>query len=158
MPHQWNVIHIELKKSNVAIPQAVDQIRKYTHEGFTCYLLSVQILVVMNWQTVYFANPGYPDAFLNPSYQFHWETLTIIQQWLPRGHFQLLSIPMAHQLVFLYHRWWRDGGSKSHAQLSVQCRSTNYLCVRSHDWKRKPAAIWHTTGSGKQWPASNLLS
>ena len=149
------VIHIELKKSNVAITQAVDQIRKYMHEGvFTKIFSLVQIFVAMNpAETVYFANPGTSDAF-NPSFQFHWGDFNNN----PVNDYRevissLLSIPMAHQLVGFYTI--ADGGDGVlKVMRSYQFNAAQQITsvVRSHDWKRKNQRggyIWHTTGSGK---------
>ena len=55
------VVHIELKRSGVDVTQAVNQIKKYAHEGvFSHGIFSlVQIFVAMTPEkTLYFANPG----------------------------------------------------------------------------------------------------
>lgn len=55
------VIHIELKRSGVDVTQAVNQIKKYAHEGiFSHSIFSlIQIFVAMTPEkTLYFANPG----------------------------------------------------------------------------------------------------
>ena len=68
------VIHIELKRSGVDVTQAVNQIKKYAHEGiFSHGIFSlVQIFVAMTPEkTLYFANPGKSENF-SPSFYFHW--------------------------------------------------------------------------------------
>ena len=57
------VIHIELKKSGVAVSQAYNQIQKYSREGiFTGIFSLIQIFVAMEpAEALYFANPG-PDG------------------------------------------------------------------------------------------------
>ncbi len=54
------VIHIELKRSNVPVSDAYNQIIKYSHEGVFRGLFSlIQVFVAMEpEETVYFANPG----------------------------------------------------------------------------------------------------
>ena len=54
------VIHVELKKSGVALSQAYNQIEKYSKEGLFRGIYSlIQIFVAMNpEETVYFSNPG----------------------------------------------------------------------------------------------------
>ena len=89
------VIHIELKKSNVPISQAYNQIQKYAHEGVFSGLFSlIQVFVAMNpEETLYFANPG-PDGKFNPDYYFHWADFNNepINDW-KRVASSLLSIP-----------------------------------------------------------------
>ena len=54
------VIHIELKRSNIPVSEAYNQIEKYSQEGvFTGLFSLVQIFVAMTpEETLYFANPG----------------------------------------------------------------------------------------------------
>ena len=54
------VIHIELKRSNIPVSEAYNQIEKYSREGvFTGLFSLVQIFVAMApEETLYFANPG----------------------------------------------------------------------------------------------------
>ncbi len=54
------VIHIELKRSNIPVSEAYNQIEKYSREGvFTGLFSLVQIFVAMTpEETLYFANPG----------------------------------------------------------------------------------------------------
>ncbi|MBE6466597.1 HsdR family type I site-specific deoxyribonuclease [Denitrobacterium detoxificans] len=162
------VIHIELKKSGVPISYACNQIEKYAHEGvFTGIFRLVQIFVAMNPDdAVYFANPG--SAKFNDSYFFHWADFNNepfcanehpgADDW-KRFTAQLLSIPMAHQLIGFYTV--ADSGDGC---LKVM-RSYQYLAasaisdrVRKCDWDAPTPAgapgrpggyVWHTTGSGK---------
>ncbi|MBN2367042.1 MAG: type I restriction endonuclease subunit R [Calditrichaeota bacterium] len=149
------VIHIELKKSGIHVSQACHQIEKYSGEGiFTGLFSLVQIFVAMNpEETVYFANPG-PEGKFNRDFYFHWANYNNepINRW-DRVAEELLSIPMAHQLIGFYTV--ADG---SDGVLKVM-RSYQYLAanaisdrVSRADWKHnniRGGHIWHTTGSGK---------
>ena len=99
------VIHIELKRSGVDVTQAVNQIKKYAHEGvFSRGIFSlVQIFVAMTPEkTLYFANPGKSENF-SPSFYFHWADFNNeeMHDWKRIGA-NLLSIPMAHQMIGYY--------------------------------------------------------
>ncbi|EJW93701.1 type I restriction enzyme R protein, partial [gut metagenome] len=99
------VIHIELKRSKVDVSQATFQIKRYMHEGvFASGLFKmVQIFVAMTpEETVYFANPGKEENF-KTEFQFHWADFNneVVSDWR-RVTSDLLSIPMAHQLVGFY--------------------------------------------------------
>jgi type I restriction enzyme R subunit len=97
------LIHIELKRSGVPVSQARDQIRKYAHEGvFTRLFSLVQVFVAMNPdEAVYFANPGADGDF--EAYNFHWADFDNepVDYWKDVAR-DLLSIPMAHQLIGFY--------------------------------------------------------
>lgn len=149
------LIHVELKKSGVAISQAYHQIEKYSREGIFSGLFSlVQIFVAIEPQeTVYFANPG-PDGKFNKDFYFHWADFNNE----PKNHWNeiassLLSIPMAHQLIGFYTvPDTTDGVLK--VMRSYQYFAANAISdkVTKTDWKSKHALggfIWHTTGSGK---------
>lgn len=149
------VIHIELKKSGVAVSQAYNQIKKYSSEGIFSGLFSlVQIFVAMEpAEALYFANPG-PDGKFNKDYAFHWADFNNepINDWKSFTS-SLLSIPMAHQLIGFY-----TVADESDGVLKVM-RSYQYYAahaisdkVAKTDWKnpnRLGGYIWHTTGSGK---------
>lgn len=149
------VIHIELKKSGVPVSQAYKQIETYSREGIFGGLFSlVQIFVAMEpAEAVYFANPG-PDGKFNKDYAFHWADFNNepINDW-KRFTQELLSIPMAHQLIGFY-----TVADESDGVLKVM-RSYQYYAahaisdkVAKTDWKnpnRLGGHIWHTTGSGK---------
>ncbi len=98
------VIHIGLKKSGVPVSQAYNQIQKYSREGiFTGIFSLVQIFVAMEpSEALYFANPG-PEGKFNKDYTFHWADFNNepINDW-KRFTYNLLSIPMAHQLIGFY--------------------------------------------------------
>lgn len=150
------VIHIELKRSGVDVSQAVNQIRKYTHEGvFLQGIFSlIQIFVAMTPEkTLYFANPGTKENFQS-AFQFHWADFNNNEafdwQYVTAN---LLSIPMAHQLVGSYTI--ADDKDESLKVLrSYQYYAANAICDRVHktnwdDHAHKGGFIWHTTGSGK---------
>lgn len=149
------LIHIELKKSGVAISQACHQIENYARSGiFTGLFSLVQVFVAMNpEETVYFANPG-PDGKFNKDFYFHWADFNNepINNWSDIASI-LLSIPMAHQLIGFYTvPDGSDGVLK--VMRSYQYNAANAISdkVAKTDWKSKHALggyIWHTTGSGK---------
>lgn len=149
------VIHIELKRSDIPVSKACNQIEKYSHEGIFTNLFSlVQIFVAMNpEETLYFANPG-PDGKFNPDFFFHWADFNNdpINDWNQIAS-TLLSIPMAHQLIGFY-----TVADNSDGVLKVM-RSYQYYAVNAisdkvakTDWNDSHLLggyIWHTTGSGK---------
>ncbi len=149
------LIHIELKRSGVAVSQAYHQIEKYSDEAiFTGLFSLVQIFVAMEpKETVYFANPG-PDGKFNKDFYFHWADFNNepINDWKDIAS-SLLSIPMAHQLIGFY-----TVADESDGVLKVM-RSYQYFAanaisdkVSKVDWKSKNPLggyVWHTTGSGK---------
>ena len=150
------LFHIELKKSNVSIIQATNQIEKYAHEGLYnsgIYQL-VQIFVAMTpEETLYFANPG-PEGKFNPSFYFHWEDFNneLINNWKDITR-TLLSIPMAHQLIGFY-TVADDTDNVLKVMRSYQYYAANKISdvVAKTDWTNpntRGGYIWHTTGSGK---------
>ena len=149
------VIHVELKKSGVAVSQAYNQIEKYSNEGiFTGLFSLIQIFVAMEPdETVYFANPG-ADGKFNKDFYFHWADFNNepINKWKIIAS-SLLSIPMAHQLIGFYTvADGSDGILK--VMRSYQYYAANAISdkVSKTDWKRNDLLggyIWHTTGSGK---------
>lgn len=148
------LIHIELKRSGVSVGQARDQISKYAREGvFTRLFSLVQVFVAMNPdETVYFANPGADGDF--EAYNFHWADFDNepVNYWKDVAR-DLLSIPMAHQLIGFYSV--ADGKDNT---LKVM-RSYQYFAasrisgrVRQSKWDKASSRgghVWHTTGSGK---------
>lgn len=153
------VIHIELKKSGVAVSQACHQIEKYAHEGLFAGLFAlVQVFVAMEPQeTLYFANPG-PEGKFNKDFYFHWADFNNepINQWKAIAS-TLLSIPMAHQLIGFYTVADDTDGvlkvMRSYQYFAANAISTK---VAKTDWKstnhtnnQLGGYIWHTTGSGK---------
>lgn len=150
------VIHIELKRSKVDVSQATFQIKRYMHEGvFASGLFKmVQIFVAMTpEETVYFANPGKEENF-KTEFQFHWADFNneVVSDWR-RVTSDLLSIPMAHQLVGFYTiADEKDNTLK--VLRSYQYFAVNKISDRTHNtnWdnhQHRGGYIWHTTGSGK---------
>ncbi len=149
------VIHIELKKSNVPVSQAYNQIEKYSDEGIFSGIFSlVQVFVAMEpAETRYFANPG-PDGKFNQDFYFHWANFNNepINHWKEIASV-LLSIPMAHQLIGFY-TVADDSDGVLKVMRSYQYYAANAISdkVSKTDWKNKHLLggyVWHTTGSGK---------
>ena len=149
------LIHIELKKSGVAISQSCHQIENYARSGiFTGLFSLVQVFVAMNPdETVYFANPG-PDGKFNKDFYFHWADFNNepINNWSDIASI-FLSIPMAHQLIGFYTVPDASDGVLK-VMRSYQYNAANAISdkVAKTDWKSKHGLggyIWHTTGSGK---------
>ena len=150
------VIHIELKRSKVDVSQACFQIKRYVHEGvFQSGIFSmVQIYVAMTpEETLYFANPGTEDRF-SPQFYFHWEDFNnvIVRDWKQVAT-NLLSIPMAHQMVGFYTiaddkdktlKVLRSYQYFAVSKISDRVKETNW-----DDHLHRGGYIWHTTGSGK---------
>ena len=150
------IIHIELKRSGVDVSQAVNQIKKYAHEGiFSRGIFSlVQIFVAMTPEkTLYFANPGESKNF-SPSFYFHWADFNNeeVHDWKRIGA-NLLSIPMAHQMVG-YYTIADDKDQTLKVLRSYQYFATTKIWerVKETNWDdhaHRGGYIWHTTGSGK---------
>ena len=151
------MIHVELKRSGVAVGQATNQIEKYMHEGALGGIFSlIQIFVGMEpKEAVYFANPG-PDGIFNRDYFFHWtESNNVrVNDWQDVAE-KLLSIPMAHQLIGYYSvADTTDGVLKVLRPYQYYAAKAIFEKVRKNDeWEggkaRLGGYVWHTTGSGK---------
>ncbi len=149
------VIHIELKKSDIDVTQAANQIEKYSKEGiFTGIFALVQVFVAMTpEETLYFANPGTFTASTK-QYYFHWADFDNhpINEWnkVIEG---LLSIPMAHEIVGYYTVADNaDGILKVMRSYQYYASREIWKAVAKHIWGTKDQLgghVWHTTGSGK---------
>ncbi|HCG8091745.1 TPA: HsdR family type I site-specific deoxyribonuclease [Vibrio parahaemolyticus] len=149
------VIHLELKRSGVPVIEACNQVEKYTQEGhFSSGIMAlVQVFVAMNPEkSLYFANPGIDGTF-NHDHYFQWANSN--NEPVNRWHdviADLLSIPMAHQLIGFYTVADNADGILK-VMRSYQYYAANAISkkVGSLDWsiKNKGGYIWHTTGSGK---------
>ena len=148
------VIHIELKRSGVAVGEACNQIEKYSKRGYFTGIFSlIQIFVAMNPdEALYFANPGKNGVF-NKKFFFNWADVNniAINSW-DKFAGEFLNIPKAHELVGFY-----TIADKSDGVLKVM-RSYQYYAssgirdrVSRVAWGRKTRGgyVWHTTGSGK---------
>ena len=149
------LIHIELKRSGIPVSQAIEQIKKYSHEHvFTGLFSLVQVFVAMNpEETRYFANPG-EDGKFNDKFYFEWadKNNEPFKRW-DKNIENLLSIPMAHKLIGFYTV--PDAGDGVLKVLrSYQyyaCEAINYRVSRA-EWTAKDRLggyVCHTTGSGK---------
>ena len=149
------VIHIELKRSGVPVSEACNQIQKYSHEGVFSGLFSlVQIFVAMTPdETLYYANPGSWDAF-NPDYYFHWADFNneVINDWKGIAS-NLISIPMAHQLIGFYTVADDTDGvlkvMRSYQYYAASAISDKGSKTKWGEGNQRGGFIWHTTGSGK---------
>lgn len=149
------VIHIELKRSGVPVSEACNQIQKYSHEGVFSGLFSlVQIFVAMTPdETLYFANPGSLDSF-NPDYYFHWADFNneVINDWKGIAS-NLISIPMAHQLIGFYTVADDTDGvlkvMRSYQYYAASAISDKVSKTKWGEGNQRGGFIWHTTGSGK---------
>ena len=149
------VIHVELKKSGVPVSQACHQIEKYAHEGvFTGLFSLAQIFVAMTpEETLYFANPG-PDGKFNSDYFFHWADSNneVVNDW-ERIAADLLSIPMAHQMIGFYTvADDTDDTLKVLRSYQYYAASAISQAVAKRKWtepNQRGGFVWHTTGSGK---------
>ena len=150
------VIHIELKRSGVAVGQATNQIEKYMHEGaFSGIFSLIQVFVGMNPdEMVYFANPG-PDGKFNRDYYFHWTDFNNVRisDWSEIAE-RFLSIPMAHQLIGFYSVTdTADGVLKVMRPYQFYAARVIFERVRANEaWEgggaRLGGYVWHTTGVG----------
>ena len=152
------LIHIELKKSNVGVDQAINQIYKYSCERvFTGIFSFVQIFVAMNpHETVYFANNNFSEEKdIDRNYCFHWADFNNqkINNWREICE-KLLSIPMAHELIAYYSIPDVSTNDKTLMLMrSYQFYATQAILRKLsqiNDYHtEKGGYIWHTTGSGK---------
>ena len=151
------LIHIELKRSNVPVSEAYNQIEKYAHESvFTGLFSLIQIFAAMTPdETVYFANPG-PDGKFNKDFYFHWADFNneLINEW-DKVVENLLSIPMAHQLIGFYTIADNTDGilKVMRSYQFYAARAISDKVASENDWNGKNRLggyIWHTTGSGDQ--------
>lgn len=150
------LIHIELKRTDVPIQEACNQIEKYMKHGvFTGLFSFVQVFVAMNpEETVYFANPGRGKPF-NSDYFFHWGDFNNkhINDWLEVAN-TFLSIPMAHRLIG-YGTISDASDNTLKVMRSYQYHAAYKIYTRvlgRSDWNipdLKGGYIYHTTGSGK---------
>lgn len=149
------VIHIELKRIGVPVSEACNQIQKYSYEGvFTGLFSLVQIFVAMTPdETLYFANPGSADAF-NPDFYFHWADFNneVINDWKGIAS-NLISIPMAHQLIGFYTVADDTDGvlkvMRSYQYYAASAISDKVSKTKWGEGNQRGGFIWHTTGSGK---------
>ena len=104
-------------------------------------------------ETLYFANPGSWDAF-NPDYYFHWADFNneVINDWKGIAS-NLISIPMAHQLIGFYTVADDTDGvlkvMRSYQYYAASAISDKVSKTKWGEGNQRGGFIWHTTGSGK---------
>lgn len=151
------VIHIELKRSDVPVSEAYNQIEKYSHEGVFRGIFSlIQVFVAMEpKETVYFANPG-EDGVFNKAFYFHWANFDNVQinDW-DNVVAELLNIPMAHMLIGFYTIADTEDGilkvMRSY-QYNAAIGIADRVTKKNKNWddgNQLGGHVWHTTGSGK---------
>lgn len=149
------LIHVELKKSGIAVSEAQCQIQKYLHEGVFIGLFSlVQIFVAMNpEECTYFANPGRSDKF-RKRFCFHWadQYNNSINDWNMIAE-RLLSIPMAHEMIGFYTVADQTDNTlkvmRSYQYYAASKISRRVSEMKWDDENIYGGYVWHTTGSGK---------
>lgn len=149
------VIHVELKRSGVKVSQVAHQIETYAHEGiFTGLFSLIQIFVAMEpEEALYFANPGVDGQF-NRDFYFHWADFNNepLNHWKDIAS-NLLSIPMAHQLIGFYTVADDTDGAlkvmRSYQYYAANAISDRVAKIRWEDKDVLGGYVWHTTGSGK---------
>ena len=104
-------------------------------------------------ETLYFANPGSADAF-NPDFYFHWADFNneVINDWKGIAS-NLISIPMAHQLIGFYTVADDTDGvlkvMRSYQYYAASAISDKVSKTKWGEGNQRGGFIWHTTGSGK---------
>lgn len=152
------LFHVELKKSNIPLSTALNQIEKYSRENiFTGLFSLVQIFIAMTPEdAVYFTNPG-PEGVFNKNFYFHWANSDNIpiKQWQEFTS-ELLHIPMAHELIGFYTVADKKDGIlkvlRSYQYYAVAAIA-NKVKLNDGHWlekgRQRGGFVWHTTGSGK---------
>ncbi|MCL2839141.1 MAG: HsdR family type I site-specific deoxyribonuclease [Defluviitaleaceae bacterium] len=149
------VFHIELKKSGSPVSQATNQIEFYAkNDIFTGLFSLVQIFVAMTPEdTVYFANPG-PEGKFNPAFYFNWADVNNEPEknWESIAS-NLISIPMAHQLIGFYTVADKEEGilkvMRSYQFWAAHAITDRVTKIKWDECDALGGYIWHTTGSGK---------
>ena len=164
------LFHIELKKSNMPLSTALNQIEKYSKENiFTGLFSLVQIFIAMTPEdAVYFTNPG-PDSAFNKNFYFHWANSdnVPIKEW-QQFTAELLHIPMAHELIGFYTVADKKDGIlkvlRSYQYYAVAAIA-NKVKLNDGHWlekgRQRGGFVWHTTGSGKtltSYMAAKIIS
>ncbi|HEP1532755.1 type I restriction endonuclease subunit R [Streptococcus pyogenes] len=141
------MIQIELKSQNHQCIEAFNQVKKYDKEGqFRGIFSTLQMFVVSNkTDTRYIA--AAKENKLNPNFLTQW----VDQNNKPQKDLfafakEVLSIPLAHQMVMTYSVI--DDDKKALILLRpYQIHAIEAVAEASRH--RKSGYIWHTTGSGK---------
>lgn len=141
------LIHIELKKKDVAYKEAFTQIQKYLKEGrFAGIFSSVQMFVVSNLtDTKYIAAARYDE--MNFKFLSGW----VDEHNQPVGNLfdfakSVLKIPAAHEMISQYSVLDQD---KERIILLRPYQIHAIEAIRRASRQGKSGYIWHTTGSGK---------
>lgn len=152
------LIHVELKRSETPVSNAVNQIQRYIHNSvFSTGIYSlVQVFMAMTpTEMRYFANPGNdPSSQINENYVFEWANVVNepVSDWKEVASL-FMSIPMAHQMI-AYYTIADSADDTLKVLRSYQVYAVRRIVdrVRKYGWydnKQHGGYIWHTTGSGK---------
>lgn len=141
------MIQIELKSRSKPFMDALRQVRKYEKEGqFKGIYSCLQMFVVSNiTETRYIA--AAKDSKINPQFLTKW----VSKENQPMPHLfdfaqEVLSIPMAHQMVMQYSVI--DDDKK--ALILLRPYQVHAIeAIKKASQEQKSGYIWHTTGSGK---------
>ncbi|MEY8467782.1 type I restriction endonuclease subunit R [Faecalibaculum rodentium] len=165
------IIQIELKRADVTVERALNQMQQYTEENqYSGIFSTVQILVAMSECNTRYMARTTPGNF-NKEFAFHWQFFdnnNVVRRW---NEFTdtFLSIPMAHNMATNYMIL---DGTVNKETLKVmrpyQVAATQRVldAIKGNDFSGglgKLGYVWHTTGSGKTitsfktaWLASKL--
>ncbi|MFB9769957.1 type I restriction endonuclease subunit R [Lactiplantibacillus modestisalitolerans] len=154
------IAEIELKRSDVEITQAFNQIIRYRSESFNYAKLMrlVQVFVVSNSnETRYFANG---DGNLNSNFMFYW-TDQANNRYNDLGIFTtaFFDKQRLHSLIAKYTIFDRTN-QKMLLMRPYQIYATEAIIEQAKTHPHDNGYVWHTTGSGKtitSFKASQLL-
>lgn len=165
------LIQLELKKADVDVKTALNQMEQYVNERrYSGIFSTVQMLVAMTpYNVKYMANAS--PGFFNKDFAFHWQTRESsdkVRDWKKFATLVLnptMALQMATQFIIL-------DGTPNKQCLKImrpyQVYATQEVIARlkQHDFNgpdKRVGYVWHTTGSGKTitsyktaWLASRL--
>ena len=163
------IIHIELKAEYAkdGYMQAFEQIKRYAKEGFfNGIYATTQIFIISNKvATKYFARPASNDEKSfdgTKGFWFNWRTTENENvDELFAFTKQVLSIPMAHELVSRFTVLVDDKKKQKYLMVLRPYQIHAIKKIQQQVAKHEGGFIWHATGSGKtitSFVATKLLA